>query len=114
MFIFMDISNLNYFLNYLKVNVESCRISCSHNHETLDFGICESWPHWVDNRVKSWSLIVIYFDVDNYFSKDNGKHRKKVTRFHCKTTQILVIFYVIAQYAASICVINLTWNRIYY
>lgn len=44
--------HFNYFLNYLKVNVEAGRISCSDHHETLDFCIREPRSHWESIRAK--------------------------------------------------------------
>lgn len=38
---------------YLKINVESRRISCSYHHEAFNFGICESWSHYDENKSKN-------------------------------------------------------------
>ena len=55
---------------YLKVDVDSSGISGSHHHETLDFCICESWPHWVNNRMDVRSLAGVVFDIDKCFLND--------------------------------------------
>lgn len=70
-------------LYYLKVDVESCRISCSHHHETLDFDIRESWSHYEKIRVK-----ICNYDVEvkvkqkNYNSTAN-LHKKYYLLCQC-------------------------------
>lgn len=44
----------NLFIFYLKINVESSRISCSYHHETLHFGISESWSNYEEIKVKMY------------------------------------------------------------
>lgn len=45
---------------YLKINVESCRISCSHHHETFNFGICESRSHY--EKIKNISIKILSWE----------------------------------------------------
>lgn len=61
----MDLTNVKQLKTHLKVNGKSCRISCSHNHETLAFGICESWSNYEKKTFLSLELTEIYLDNKN-------------------------------------------------